>query len=386
MTSHAEAAQREGRFFPPPERLYLDPGAWRAVLAGRPRVEVESLEELAGDGPRATSYSTDGLALRGGARVRRPADAGCRAAEGVAAGATAARRGGCGRDASRSHGRSPRGARHRGAPERRRRSRRRSTPLASAPLGLVGELTQGVRLPADGLVVVTEAELFGERRAVRRGRRDPAGGPPLEPGRAQHRRLRRARRPRHRRRTAACDTCRSPGTEGDFLHLEYLGGDRLYVPVDRINVVQRYVSADGAAPALDKLGGTSWERVKAKTKESILAMAHELVRGLRGARGARAARRTQERRPVPGVRGALPVRGDAGPAARDRRGARRPRRRAGRWIGWCAATSASARPRSRCAPRSSPCSRASRWPCSCRRRSSRSSTSRRSAPASRATR
>jgi transcription-repair coupling factor (superfamily II helicase) len=67
------------------------------------------------------------------------------------------------------------------------------------------------------------------------------------------------------------------GTEGDYLHLEYQDGDRLYVPIDRINVVQRYVSADGAAPALDKLGGTSWERVKAKTKESLLAMAHELL-------------------------------------------------------------------------------------------------------------
>src|SRR5437870_12367367 len=66
-------------------------------------------------------------------------------------------------------------------------------------------------------------------------------------------------------------------TEGDYLHLEYAGGDRLYLPVDRINLVQRYVSADSAAPPLDKLGGTSWERVKAKTRESLLAMAHELV-------------------------------------------------------------------------------------------------------------
>jgi len=66
-------------------------------------------------------------------------------------------------------------------------------------------------------------------------------------------------------------------TEGDYLHLEYLGGDRLYLPVDRINLVQRYVSGDGAAPPLDKLGGTSWERVKAKTRESLLAMAQELV-------------------------------------------------------------------------------------------------------------
>src|SRR5438477_12194029 len=66
-------------------------------------------------------------------------------------------------------------------------------------------------------------------------------------------------------------------TEDDYLHLEYAGGDRLYLPVDRINLVQRYVSADSAAPPLDKLGGTSWERVKAKTRESRLAMAHEPV-------------------------------------------------------------------------------------------------------------
>jgi transcription-repair coupling factor (superfamily II helicase) len=67
------------------------------------------------------------------------------------------------------------------------------------------------------------------------------------------------------------------GSEGDFLHLEYQGGDKLYVPVDRVNLVQKYIGGDGAEPELDKLGGTSWERVKQKTKESILAMAHELL-------------------------------------------------------------------------------------------------------------
>src|SRR4029079_1747173 len=67
VVSHAEAAQHDGRFFVPPERLYLDPTAWRTQLAGRPRVEVEGLEELAGDGARALTYATDGLGLRGGA-------------------------------------------------------------------------------------------------------------------------------------------------------------------------------------------------------------------------------------------------------------------------------------------------------------------------------
>jgi transcription-repair coupling factor (superfamily II helicase) len=66
--------------------------------------------------------------------------------------------------------------------------------------------------------------------------------------------------------------------EGDFLHLEYLGGDRVYVPVDRINLVGKYVGGgDGTEPTLDKLGGTAWERVKAKTKEALLSMARELV-------------------------------------------------------------------------------------------------------------
>jgi transcription-repair coupling factor (superfamily II helicase) len=65
--------------------------------------------------------------------------------------------------------------------------------------------------------------------------------------------------------------------EGEFLHLEYSGGDRMYLPVDRINMVQKYIGGDGAAPALDRLGGTVWEKVKARARKSIMAMAEELV-------------------------------------------------------------------------------------------------------------
>ncbi len=65
--------------------------------------------------------------------------------------------------------------------------------------------------------------------------------------------------------------------EGEFLHLEYAASDRMYLPVDRINMVQKYIGGDGAAPALDRLGGTAWEKVKAKARKSIFAMAEELV-------------------------------------------------------------------------------------------------------------
>ena len=54
------------------------------------------------------------------------------------------------------------------------------------------------------------------------------------------------------------------GGEGDFLLLEYAGGDKLYLPVDRINLVQRYIGAEGVEPRVDRLGGASWDKAKAK--------------------------------------------------------------------------------------------------------------------------
>jgi len=146
------------------------------------------------------------------------------------------------------------------------------------PFVIEGELTGSIEFPADGLVCIAESNLFGEHR---HGRRRKAVALTLDQvmrsleqlapddyivhvdhGIGLYRGL------RHMTVT---------GTEGDFLDLEYQGGDRLYLPVDRVNLVQKYVGGDGARPLLDKLGGVAWERLKAKAKESILAMAHELL-------------------------------------------------------------------------------------------------------------
>ncbi|TLN01708.1 DEAD/DEAH box helicase, partial [bacterium] len=66
--------------------------------------------------------------------------------------------------------------------------------------------------------------------------------------------------------------------EGDFLLLEYAGSDKLYLPVDRINLVQRYVGSEGITPVLDRLGGAGWEKKKAKVLESVREMAGELLK------------------------------------------------------------------------------------------------------------
>ena len=63
----------------------------------------------------------------------------------------------------------------------------------------------------------------------------------------------------------------------EFLRIEYDGGDRLFVPVHRLNLIQRYVGAEGAAPKIDKLGGTTWEKTKRAVKRSMRNMAKQLL-------------------------------------------------------------------------------------------------------------
>ncbi len=72
--------------------------------------------------------------------------------------------------------------------------------------------------------------------------------------------------------------------ENDFLLLEYQEGDRLYIPVHRLDMIQRYIGPDGHVPKIDRLGGTSWETAKKRVKKAVNEIAEELV-SLYAARG-----------------------------------------------------------------------------------------------------
>jgi transcription-repair coupling factor (superfamily II helicase) len=65
--------------------------------------------------------------------------------------------------------------------------------------------------------------------------------------------------------------------DSDYLILEFHGSDTLYVPLDRLNQVQRYSGAEGHVPRLDRLGGSSWARTTARVKKDIEEMAQELI-------------------------------------------------------------------------------------------------------------
>ena len=137
----------------------------------------------------------------------------------------------------------------------------------------------------------------------------------------------------------------------EFLELRYHGDDKLFVPVERLDLIQKYTG--GTRPALDRLGGTTWEKAKTRVKKAMRDMAEELLKLY------------AQRKAVPGhafppdthwqeeFEGAFPyeLTPDQAAAIADiKRDMEAPRR----WIACCAATSATARPRWRCAPPSRP--------------------------------
>ncbi|MET0206713.1 MAG: transcription-repair coupling factor, partial [Thermoleophilaceae bacterium] len=67
------------------------------------------------------------------------------------------------------------------------------------------------------------------------------------------------------------------GATRDYLELEFLDGDRVFVPSDQLHKISRYVGADAGDPPLSKLGGKQWERMKLRARRAAQALAGELI-------------------------------------------------------------------------------------------------------------
>ncbi|MEK6681215.1 MAG: transcription-repair coupling factor [Nitrospirota bacterium] len=140
----------------------------------------------------------------------------------------------------------------------------------------LGELSSGFSFTDIGLIVITEDEIFGRRIKHRPPRPQRLGQilssftelnegdyvVHIQHGIGQFSGLKRLKVGEH---------------ESDFLQIKYAGSDRLYVPVDRLNVVQKYIGVEGKAPKIDSLKGTAWERAKAKVKRAAELIAKDLL-------------------------------------------------------------------------------------------------------------
>src|SRR5205807_3980857 len=138
----------------------------------------------------------------------------------------------------------------------------------------VEPLERGFVLPATKLAVLSESDVTGRRRAHRRPRpRRSQDGTAffedLQPGDyVVHYQHGVARYGGMVKRTLG-------GAERDYLLLEYRGGDKLYVPSDQIDAIRHYTG--GETPTLHRLGGSDWQRTKARVRAAVREVAQELV-------------------------------------------------------------------------------------------------------------
>src|SRR5699024_10674113 len=68
------------------------------------------------------------------------------------------------------------------------------------------------------------------------------------------------------------------GKHKDYLRIKYSGDDKLFVPIDQIELVQKFVGSEGKEPRLYKLGGSEWTKVKRRVQSSVEDIADELIK------------------------------------------------------------------------------------------------------------
>ena len=139
-----------------------------------------------------------------------------------------------------------------------------------------GKITGGFHFPNLRLVIISEEEVFGKKVKKRRARPAREGyflksfGELKEGDSVVH-------TDHGIGKYLGLEKLSIEKIENDFLLIEYLGGDKLYIPVARLDQIQRYIGPEGYAPKLDKLGGFTWDTVKKKVKKSVREIAEELV-------------------------------------------------------------------------------------------------------------
>ncbi len=145
----------------------------------------------------------------------------------------------------------------------------------------LGQISSGFIRPEKSLAVITETEIFGKTRTKRKipprkvqsdllNFEDLKKGDlvvHVEHGIGQYEGL-----------VKLGIESNPNGASNDFLLILYRDEDKLYLPVDRMSMVQKYMGVEGIAPVLDKMGGASWERVKSKVRKSVEKMAGELLK------------------------------------------------------------------------------------------------------------
>ncbi|SFJ35547.1 transcription-repair coupling factor (superfamily II helicase) [Thermoflavimicrobium dichotomicum] len=150
-------------------------------------------------------------------------------------------------------------------------------PAPGKPVIRIASLQNGFEMNTLRLAVITETEVFTQkqRRIRRSAKLDHAEKikdyQELKPGdyvvHVNH----------GIGRYAGIETLNVGGMHKDYLLIQYAGNDKLYVPVEQIDQVQKYVGSEDRTPKVYSLGGTEWSKVKNKVRSSVQDIAQDLI-------------------------------------------------------------------------------------------------------------
>jgi transcription-repair coupling factor (superfamily II helicase) len=137
-------------------------------------------------------------------------------------------------------------------------------------------LHQGFSLQDHNLHLLSESELFGEIRLGRKKKAAHQRGEVVQFAELNHGDI-----VVHRDHGLGIYhglvTMEFQSVPNDFMLIEYRDGDKLYLPVDRMNLISRYEGLSDRVPKIDKLGTQSWKTIKSKVKEEVWRVAQELL-------------------------------------------------------------------------------------------------------------
>ncbi|WP_346428493.1 transcription-repair coupling factor [Alicyclobacillus mengziensis] len=146
------------------------------------------------------------------------------------------------------------------------------------PVLRVGTLSSGFELPMARLAVILDTEIFSSQKKGRRVRAEMSDAERIR----SYQELNVGDYVVHVNhgigKYLGIRTLEVDGRHKDYLHLQYAGADSLYVPVEQIDQVQRYIGSDDKEPKVYHLGGNEWNRVKQKVSKSVRDIAEDLVK------------------------------------------------------------------------------------------------------------
>ncbi|MDB4868993.1 MAG: mfd [Cohnella sp.] len=148
-----------------------------------------------------------------------------------------------------------------------------------APEILQGNLQSGFELPSVHMVVITEGEMFTQKqRKARRVDRHLDNAERIK----SYTELKVGDYVVHQNhgigKYLGIGTMEVAGIHKDYLHILYAGSDRLSVPVEQFDLIQKYVGSEEKEPKVSKLGGAEWNRVKSKVHSSVKDIADDLIK------------------------------------------------------------------------------------------------------------